>query len=83
MKANKLLALIGMTEEGGGIYQQLKDAGVQLDNHESDLYALVTPESEKIVAEYPHKSNVRKFKGSDGKMWFDIPFAYEPYWDKK
>lgn len=66
-----------------GIYQQLKRAGVKLDHHESDLYAKVTPTSQRIVNSYRFKSQVKKFRSQiDGKLWFDIPFAYTPFWNK-
>lgn len=63
------------------IYQQLKAAGVPLDHHESDLYAKQTPESKSIVGAYEHRCNVQAFR-SDGEWWYDIPFAYEPFWDR-
>ena len=67
------------------IYEQLKKAGFVLDNHESDLYVKVTPESQKIVNDYEFKSNVTKFHSQiEGEgMYFDIPFAFDPFWDKK
>ena len=72
-----------MVEEKS-IYLQLKEAGVQLDNHESDLYALVTDESKRILQSYKYKSQVTTFKSEiDKKLWFDIPFAFEPYWERK
>lgn len=63
------------------IYDQLRAAGVPLDNHESDLYAKVTGESMRIVSEYQHRANVRTFRNqTDGAQWYDIPFAYDPFW---
>lgn len=58
------------------IYEELKNAGVKLDGHESDLYAEVTPVSSEIISRYEFKSNVTKFRSQvDGKCWYDIPFA--------
>ena len=69
------------------IYQTLKDAGVPLDNHESDLYAKVTPESTRIIAEYKQAdthARVSMFVSHlDGERWYDIPFAYTPWWDQR
>ena len=66
------------------IYRDLKSAGIPLDNHESDLYALVTPKSEAIIANYEHRSIVHRFiSQTDKKLWFDIPFAFDPFWQKK
>jgi hypothetical protein len=64
------------------IYEQLLAAGVPLDSHESDLYALVTPESKAIIDAYQFKCNVTTFVSQiDNKHWYDIPFAYQPYWE--
>ena len=66
------------------IYKDLKAAGVPLDHHESDLYAKVTPESIEIVDKYAYKSSVRRFTSQiDKESWFDIPFAFDPYWEEK
>lgn len=65
------------------IYEQLKNAGVKLDHHESDLYAKVTPESIEIINKWNYKSIVRIFTSNiDDSMWYDIPFAYTPFWNK-
>jgi hypothetical protein len=65
------------------IYKELKDAGVPLTNHASDLYAKVTPESEAIIDRYEHKQHVTRFRNQiDKELWFDIPFAYAPFWEQ-
>lgn len=65
------------------IYQKMIDAGVKVDSHYSDLYAEVNIASRAIVAEYEYKSSVTTFtSATDGKLWYDIPFAFQPYWDK-
>lgn len=66
------------------IYKRLLKAGIPLDNHESDLYAKVTEESERIIKTYEFKENVTRFTSNiDGQRWFDIPFAFDPFWEKK
>jgi hypothetical protein len=63
------------------IYDEMVAAGVPVDHNESDLYAKVTPESREIVQRYEFKSIVRTFRNNaDGKAWYDIPFAYLPWW---
>lgn len=66
------------------IYEALTDAGVQLDNHYSDLYALATEDCIRIVAEYRKGATIGPvstfISNIDGKRWYDIPFAYMPYW---
>lgn len=54
-----------------------------IDNHRSDLYLRVTAESKQLVDKYEFKKHVSVFKSNiDGNKWYDIPFAYEPFWDK-
>ncbi len=66
------------------IYKQLKSADVELSSHESDLYALKDTTSESIIADYKFKSSVTIFRNQrDNKLWYDIPFAYTPYWENK
>lgn len=53
----------------------------QIDHHETDLYLLVTPESAALVKGYAFKKQVTTFRShKDGKVWYDIPFAYLPNW---
>lgn len=74
----------GMDKLGPGwLYQKMLAFGITIDHHESDLYAVVSPVSQRLVDQYEYKENVTRFKSSDGRIWFDIPFAYTPYWNKK
>ena len=55
-----------------------------IDHHESDLYIKRTPESEELLAGYEYLRSVETFTSPvDGCFWFDIPFAYDPYWIEK
>jgi hypothetical protein len=63
------------------IYEQLKAAGVPLSNHESNLYAKVTPESQRIIGRVTTATVVHS--RIDGELWYDIPFAYDPWWIKR
>jgi hypothetical protein len=68
------------------IYDELVAAGIPIDSHESDLYAKVTPESREIVRRYQYKSNVQTFRNlatPTRELWYDIPFAYSPFWRNK
>jgi hypothetical protein len=69
------------------IYDDLKNAGIELASHESDLYAMVTPESTAIVNKYyPNRPTVcvsTFINNIDHKLWYDIPFMYEPFWTNK
>ena len=67
------------------IYQEMKDLGVEIDHHESDLYVPVTDETRKIVNDYEFKGNVTTFVSlvEPNVVWYDIPFAYEPWWEAR
>jgi hypothetical protein len=53
-----------------------------IDHHESDLYVRDTPLVRAIVRQFGRES--RGFTSDvDGQRWLDIPFAYEPFWEKK
>ena len=64
------------------IYKQMKKAKVPINNHASDLYVPVNGTTQTIVSLYKYRQNVQVFKSQiDKKMWFDIPFAFDPWWD--
>ena len=61
------------------VYAELKAAGVPLDNHESDLYALATEEARRIV-KGSGWYGVEVFRSQiDGQLWIEIPFAFYPF----
>lgn len=65
------------------IYEEVVRLGLEHGNHESDLLVKVTPESKKLVDAYEFKCNVTTFYNTDDcSRWYDIPFAYDPFWDK-
>lgn len=66
------------------IYKQMVDAGVQCQNHYSDLYVPINDVTRPIVAEWPYRSLVKAFVNQvEGGVWYDIPFAFDPYWEKR
>lgn len=70
------------------LFQELTAAGCEVGNHESDLHVKVCEKAEIIIVfhvllpgstlQMPNKfvSNI------DGEIWYDIPFAYDPFWQK-
>lgn len=70
---------------GISLYKELVAAGVEVSNHESDLYVPITPETTAILDRFPlQKGNATTFKSNtDGAMMFDVPFAFDPAWEKK
>ena len=60
------------------------EAGVEVDNHESDLYVPDNEVTRKIIEGYEFKGNCSRFRNAvDGEIWVDIPFSYDPWWDYK
>jgi hypothetical protein len=64
------------------LYNELKEAGIPLSSHESDLYFKSTPESLAILEKYPlQRRNSTRFKNNlNGEIWMDVPFSYDPWW---
>ena len=66
------------------IYDEVVKQGIEHDNHASDLYIPVNDATKKLIADYDSKVNVTTFRSNiDRQLWFDIPFAYSPFWEKK
>ena len=56
------------------------------DHHESDLYCKVTNATMQIISRYKFSAQVKSFHDATdprGALWYDIPFAYTPYWESK
>jgi len=67
-----------------GLWDEIKARGIPYDHHESDLYIPVTSETRAIVHQYDRNRTATAFISQiDGKMWFDIPFGYLPWWEKR
>lgn len=73
------------------LYHVLLDAQTpetDIDSHFSDLYVRVTPKNTELLRQYYDAQGIKKlpetFRSNlgDGK-WYDIPFAYDPYWEEK
>lgn len=66
------------------IYKQLIQAKLKTSHHESDLYTPVVPESTKIINNYDKdRLSVETFISEiDNQEWYNIPFAYDPFWEK-
>ena len=64
------------------IYAAMKAAGVPIASWRSDLYAKITPASQRIMKRYRWAKNVRRFTDANGEHWYDIPAAYTPFWEQ-
>lgn len=60
------------------LYDELRAAGCQLDNHESDLYVRASPEAFEIVRRSRRPNST--FRDREGTLWIDVPFAWAPFW---
>jgi hypothetical protein len=66
------------------IFEIVKSEGIDYSNHESDLYIPVTERTKELIKDYEFKTNVTTFVSNiDQKLWYDVPFAYLPYWHSK
>lgn len=67
--------------KGYPIYQRMVDAGIEIDNHESDLYVPQNEDTQAIML----AADVRMvtFRSDEGVICYDIPFAYLPYWEAR
>ena len=64
------------------VYAALVAAGCQIDNHESDLYVKADETSRRIIRESGWYCS--SFRNQiDGTTWFDLPFAFAPFWNKR
>ena len=71
--------------ESPTLYEAIKKSGVEIDNHESDLYFKSTPSARAILEQYPmqHRNSEQFRNNIDGTQWTDVPFAYQPYWEAR
>jgi len=66
------------------IYQEMVNAGVDIDHHGSDMYVPVTEVTTEIIGRYPYKQSVKQFISNPdtGTQWYDVPLAYTPHFSK-
>lgn len=66
------------------LFMRIIEFGIPYENHASDLYIPKTEQNTKLIAVYEFKENVTTFISQIEKtMWYDIPFAYQPYWSRR
>jgi hypothetical protein len=68
------------------IYQQMVEVlpTEKISNWQSDLYVEVNVKSKEIVDNYKFTNNVTTFISAIEKTpWYCIPFAYDPWWEKR
>lgn len=75
-----------MTEENKlSLYQRMLQvvSAERISNHESDLYVPVTPETMAVKAEFPTIKPRTFWSQIDNCAYYEYPFQYEPYWERK
>lgn len=67
------------------LFAEIKQAGIEFSNHESDLYLPDTPEVRAILVRHPlERGNATRFVNQlDGQRWVDVPFAFLPFWEQR
>ena len=64
------------------LYQACVDSGIPTDNHESDLYIPVTEQTTALLKQYGYRATTFRSQ-VDGQTWYDVPFMFQPYWDRR
>ena len=67
-----------------GLYNELAKTGCKMDSHESDLYVEGTAQASAILRQSKEWPTVKVFVSAiDGRDWYDVPFAYAPWWERR
>jgi hypothetical protein len=64
------------------IYEALQAAGATLDSHESDLYVFDTPAVRKLFQDFAVSATPFRHDVTN-ELWWDIAFAFDPWWEAK
>lgn len=65
------------------LYTELMDAGVPVSNWQSDLYCPVNDTTRELLKKHNIKTATIFVHQVEGGLWFDVPFMYEPFWEKR
>ena len=65
------------------IYETLTAAGIECGNWQSDLYFPATPQTREILNQYPKQVRSTFKSNIDGRMMYECPFAFDPFWDAR
>lgn len=65
------------------LYTDLIEADQPVSNHYSDLYCPVNEVTRGLLAKH-NITTATTFKNQvEGGLWYDVPFQYEPFWEKR
>lgn len=66
------------------IFEEITEAGVETSHWQSDLYFPMNDITNKIVDSHRGEFYIGTFQNNnDNKLWWCIPFAYDPYWEAR
>jgi hypothetical protein len=66
------------------IYGKVIELGIEHYHHESDLYIPVNDQTKKLIGDYEYTMLITTFKDRvSGKLCYDIPCAYTPWWEER
>ncbi len=68
-----------MSLDVSNLYDEAVAQGIPTDNHESDLY-LKDSEITRALLRVAHVDAKAFVSNVDGRMWWEIPFAFSPWW---
>jgi len=61
------------------LYVECVARGIPVMSHCSDLYIPVTMETRRLCEQFGHEPTTFVNQVVGG-LWFDVPFAFEPWW---
>ena len=64
------------------LYAECVELGIPTQNHASDLYIPANEQTRALLAKHGHRAQTFK-NNVEGGLWFDVPFAYVPFWESK
>ena len=54
----------------------------EIGNWTSDLQCKVTKDTTEVIKQYQYRHLVTTFHSAiDGTLWYEIPFAFTPWWN--
>ena len=67
------------------LYEVLEYYDIQIGSHASDLYFPKTEQTKKILSYFSgyEKTHSVFIEQESRKPWYEVPFAYDPYWRDK
>ena len=68
--------------DGPSLYQECLELAVPIDSHESDLYIQASVLARELLKKHGKAENAF-ISQVDGRVWFDVPFAFDPWWQSK